>query len=122
MKKQSIFIAVFVLTSLLLLPSLAIAADDPTGINNFKDKTSLGKKPLQESVAGIINIALGLLGLIAVVLIVIGGFIWMTAAGNEEKIATAKKLLFAALIGLVIIITAWSIANFFIGSIVNVTQ
>ena len=126
MKKQLIFVVVLIaLVGLLLTPHFAIAASTPSnitkGVTDFGNNLDLGKKDLKDSVAGVINIALGLLGLIAVVLVVIGGFIWMTAAGNEEKIETAKNLLFAALIGLVIIVTAWSIANFFVSQAVNVT-
>ena len=43
----------------------------------------------------IINIALGFLGIIAVVLILYAGFRWMTAGGNEENVAAAKKILSA---------------------------
>jgi hypothetical protein len=38
----------------------------------------------------------------------------MTAAGNEDSVADAKKILIAAVIGLVIILAAWAITNFVI--------
>lgn len=66
-----------------------------------------------------INWVLGLLSLVAVVLILIGGFRWMVAGGNEEKIEGAKKMLIAALIGLVIILSSWGIATFVIGNLLN---
>ena len=50
---------------------------------------------------------LGLLGLIAVIIIIYGGFTWMTAAGNEERISKAKKILTYSIIGLVVILTSW---------------
>lgn len=60
----------------------------------------------------IIGAALGLLGIIAVILIVVAGYIWMTAGGNSEKVEKAKKLLANAIIGLVIILMAYSISYF----------
>jgi hypothetical protein len=62
----------------------------------------------------IIQLALGFLGILAVIIILIGGFKWMTAAGNEEQIEDAKKVLIAGVIGLVIILASWAIANFVI--------
>ncbi|MCK4968253.1 MAG: hypothetical protein KAS12_04300, partial [Candidatus Aenigmarchaeota archaeon] len=54
---------------------------------------------------------LGLLGLIALIIIIIGGFQWMTAGGNKEKVETARKLMINGLIGLVIIVFSYVIAT-----------
>ncbi|MFA6392172.1 MAG: pilin [Patescibacteria group bacterium] len=79
----------------------------------------LGTANLQQTVIAIIQWVLGLLGLIAVIMILIGGFKWMTAGGNEEKIESAKKLLTSAIIGLVIILLAWAIVIFALGVLQN---
>lgn len=63
-------------------------------------------------VATIINTVVGLTGTLAVILVVYAGFLWMTAAGNEEKIQKAKKLLGQAVIGLAIIFSAYAIIAF----------
>lgn len=60
----------------------------------------------------ILNIILTVLGLIVVVLIIFAGFKWMTAAGNEEAVKDAQKIIKNAIIGLVIILLAWSITLF----------
>ncbi|MDO8505133.1 MAG: pilin [bacterium] len=65
-------------------------------------------------VAKIIRVALGFLGTVALVLILYGGYLWMTAAGNEETIDKAKKVLTQATIGLAIILSAFSITQFII--------
>ena len=59
-----------------------------------------------------ISAFLGLLGIIFVVLIVYAGYNWMTAAGDEEKVSLAKQTLSRAVIGLIIIIAAYSITYF----------
>lgn len=60
----------------------------------------------------IIQIALSLLGAIAVVLVIYAGFLWMTSGGDEEKIGRAKKILKNAAIGLLIIVSSWAIVTF----------
>jgi hypothetical protein len=37
---------------------------------------------------------------------------WMTSGGNEERVKKAKQILIAAIIGLVIILSAYAITNF----------
>ena len=71
---------------------------------------ALGSANPEEITISIVNWVLGLLALIAVILVLIGGFMWMTAGGNEDKIGRAKKLLVAAVTGLVIILAAWGIS------------
>jgi cytochrome bd-type quinol oxidase subunit 2 len=63
-------------------------------------------------VALVIKTFLGLLGVIFVFLIVLAGYNWMTAAGDEEKINKAKDTIKAAIIGLIIIVAAYSITYF----------
>lgn len=61
------------------------------------------------TVARMIRVALEFLGIIFIVLTMYAGFSWMTAGGNEEKVTKAKTLLTQATIGLVIILSAYSI-------------
>ncbi len=70
--------------------------------------------PIQITIAKIIKQFMTLLGTIAIVLILYAGFLWMTAAGNEEQITKAKKIILNATIGLIIIMMAWAIAAFVI--------
>lgn len=63
-------------------------------------------------VVRIINWALGLLALVAVIFVIYGGYIWLTAAGNEERITKAKKILINATIGIVIVLLSWTIVNY----------
>ncbi len=63
-------------------------------------------------VATIIKVALSLLSIIFIVLIIVAGFHWMTASGNEETIKKAQNIIKSALIGLIIILAAWAITYF----------
>ncbi|MCD4704718.1 Ig-like domain-containing protein, partial [bacterium] len=82
----------------------------------------LGELSLEEMIGNIIQIALGFLGLIALIIILYGGFIWMTSGGNEEKITKAKNILKAGVIGLVIILASYIIASFVLGIIQDATD
>lgn len=81
----------------------------------------LGTADLKNTVINILNWVLGILALVAVIMIIMGGFQWLTAAGNEEKIEKAKKVISAAVIGLIIVLLAWAIVIFVAGTTKNVT-
>jgi len=82
------------------------------GVNVIEQPLGLPKTDIRVIAARIIQIALSLLGIITVVLIMYGGFIWMTAGGNDEQIGRAKKILVNATIGLAIILSAYAITLF----------
>lgn len=60
----------------------------------------------------IIQWILGFLALIFLVLIIFAGFQWMTSGGNEEGIKKAQSLMKNAVIGLIIILAAWSLSYY----------
>lgn len=91
------------------------------GTEVISNTINLGDRDIRTTIASIINVALGMLGIVAVVLILYGGFIWMTAGGEEEKTKKAKNLIIQGIIGMVIILSAWAIASFVLGSLVNAT-
>ena len=104
--------------------SAAILLPTAAGALSFEDlgtTLDLGTSDLKSTVISILQWALGLLALVAVVMIIAGGFMWMTAGGNEEKIEKAKKLISAAVIGLIIVLLAWAIVIFVVGVTGNVT-
>ncbi len=86
---------------------------------DFGDATGLGQGDLTTTIGSLIRVALGFLGVVAVVIILLGGFKWMTAGGSDEKVGEAKKLIIAGIIGLAIILSAYAIASFVISSIVG---
>lgn len=59
----------------------------------------------------IINIALTVAGLVAVLFLIIGGFRYITSAGNEETAEQAKKIITNAIIGIVVIILSFVIVR-----------
>jgi len=109
-------------------PSKAFAEiEAPQSTNYGLDEiTSIGigtqETDLEDIIARIINIILGFLGIIAVIIILVGGFKWMTAAGNDEQVGEAKKMIIQAVVGLAIIFLAWVIAAFVIDKMKDITD
>lgn len=59
----------------------------------------------------VINIALALAGLIAVLFLIIGGFRYITAGGNEDAAGSAKKIILNAVIGIIVIILSFVVVR-----------
>jgi len=109
--------------AILLTPLAAVRAaennllESQVGLNKIGEQygaSSLddNNNSLTVIIIRIINVSLEVLGLLVLVLIVFSGYQWMTAGGNEDQIATAKKRITNAAIGLLIVLMAWSITQF----------
>ena len=72
---------------------------------------------LPSYIANIIKIFLSLLGVIFTILIIYGGYTWMTAGGSEDKVQKAKDIIQRSVIGFVIILSAYVITYFVFKSI-----
>lgn len=119
-------IAVAASATAVLVPAIALALTDdqrekgfglrdiPGQTGSLSGATGLGSQDIRATISAIIKVALSLLGVIALVIILAGGFKWMTAGGNEENVEGAKKLIFSGVIGLAIVLSAFAIAQFVI--------
>jgi len=121
---RKIFVSTF-LVLILIVSALPVFAQVEE-LQNF-GKAAYGEAQAQYAeeqgplvIAGkIINIALGAIGTIVVILFIVSGFIWMTAAGNEEKITKAKRILTNAIIGTIIVVMAYAISYFVINQLLR---
>ena len=67
----------------------------------------------------VVNVLLGLLGIVFFVLILYSGFIWMTARGDAAKVAKATTMLTQAVIGIIIILSSYAISNFALAQLLD---
>ena len=81
-------------------------------VADFGQTFGLVEGDLIQIVITVIQWVLGLLGLVAVILLIYAGFLWMTAAGDKAKIDRAKLVIRNTVIGLVIILLSWAIVLF----------
>ncbi len=73
-----------------------------------------GGKDIRVFLAEIVRYFITFLGIIAVAMVMYSGFLWMTSAGDPEKVNRAKQALVNSVIGLIIIISAFAIVTFII--------
>lgn len=107
--------ATFLVAGFLIFgPAPDVAAQINTDLTEFQDAAQLGGGDIRIIIANIVSVVLGFLGIIAVLLVLYGGFVWMTAGGNEDRIGFAKRVLINAGIGLLIIMSALAITQFVI--------
>jgi Type IV secretion system pilin len=111
-----------VTVSVMALPMIAMAASGVDLGLNYATAIGLGTQDVRTTVSNVIRAFMGLLGIVAVVIILLGGFKWMTAGGNEEKVSEAKKLIISGIIGLIIIMSAYAISQFVVNAIINGTS
>lgn len=112
----------FIASGLFLFAHLGFAQDANTVGMEFGAETGLGSEDPRIMAANIVRIFLAFLGVVAISLMIYAGFIWMTSQGNIEKIDKAKKIITGAIIGLVIVLSAFAIASFVISQILDATQ
>src|SRR3989339_744157 len=114
-----------ILTFLLLLAPAAANAQttlDDWGFNDFSNTDiALGSRSLRDTIGGVVNIILGFLGILTTLIILFGGFKWMTSQGNTEKVDEAKKLIGAGVVGLVIVLTAYAVSRFVLSELYSQT-
>jgi hypothetical protein len=72
---------------------------------------------LESYIQTIINVLLGLIGVVAVIMLIYGGFRYVLSAGNEKATSAAKDTILFAIIGIVVAVLAFAIVNFVIGSL-----
>jgi len=83
----------------------------------YGEGLGLGTRSLQETVISIVRVLLSLLGIVALGIILMGGFKWMTAGGNDEQVGAAKKSILQGIIGLAIVLSAFAISKFVVESL-----
>ncbi len=106
----SLFLPLLMLSAVFFV-CLPAEAEDLLGIE-YGQYSGLSDTDPRVTVPRIINAILGLLGTVATALIVYSGFLWLTSAGNEDKITTAKKILWTSAVGLIIIMMSYAITRY----------
>ncbi len=90
-------------------------ADSISNLDKVADQTGLKSNvSLGTRIGTIIKGILSIIGVVMLVLFIYGGFTWMTAGGNEEKVRQATKILASAVTGFILIFLSYALTNFFI--------
>lgn len=104
------------LTLLSLVPTASAALLSPTDNPQEIAAATGGEGSARSLALRMVSYFLTFLGLIAVVMVIYGGITYVTAAGEDEKINSAKKIIMYALIGIVIVLISFAIVNTILGA------
>lgn len=94
--------------TLILAQPVAAVIPSPT------PPTGVPTRSLSEMITTISNTILAIVGVVAVLFLILGGFQYIASAGNPEQIGKAKNTVFYAIIGIIVAILAYVIVNFVI--------
>lgn len=118
---QRILLVILLVGAVFVLGDVAYAQLSSTelGAAQFDDSGLTGGGNLTLIVARIIRGFIGLLGVVAIGFVVYGGWMWMTAGGDEGKVDKAKQVIINGTIGMAIILSSFAIASFVINALVT---
>ncbi|MCX6781385.1 MAG: hypothetical protein NT003_04730 [Candidatus Magasanikbacteria bacterium] len=104
------------------LPTAAGVGNAGSYLNDVGTASGQAKVSAPEIIGRVIYIVLGLLGLIFLVLALYAGFGWMTAQGDPKKVDAAQATLKDAVVGMVVVVSAYALSNFIIGQLGAIAQ
>lgn len=115
---------ILVQSFLFALPAGAVCdgydENDPYGLDCGKE-SGLTRTDIRVVIANLINVILQISGIILILYIIYAGYLWMTAGGEEEQVTKAKTIISACVMGLLIVLSAYSLASFVISRLRIVT-
>ncbi len=113
--------AYFYLSNNIALAGTAGLSQDTTigqqnsGVVTLNPAVNVGSP--QQFIGRIINSALGIVGSLALLMFIYGGFVWLTSAGSSDKVTKGKNILVWATIGLVVIFMSYGATKFVLDKI-----
>ncbi len=87
---------------------------------NIKLATMAWGGSARTAIKVVVNYFLYFLGLIATIMVIYGGFLYITSGGDDAGAEKGKKILIYAAIGIIVILVSYAIVNTIIGSGINV--
>ena len=87
-----------------------------SGFNKVQGKTG-ATKDLEGAIGNILNIVYLVIGIVAVVMIILGGISYATSQGDPGKVKKGKDTIMYGIIGLVIVLLAFAITNFVLSNV-----
>ena len=80
-------------------------------------RNTLNSNDLMTTLNTIINVVIGIIGFVAVMVIILGGVQYTTSAGDSGKVKKAKDTIMYGIIGLIVALMAYSIVNFILSNV-----
>ncbi len=119
-----IFSLLFIFT---LVPIVQAGLNDAFGNGSIQEVVgqragfdTSSENDLESSISNIITLVLSFIGIIFLALLIYGGVNWMTAGGNDEKVTQSKKLIKQAIIGIIVVLGAYTITYFILNNLTEI--
>ena len=131
MKKVLIFLLFIIFLNIVFITPVMVEAADKDAkslFNSSLDETADGTGHLKTKMSNagalgtaslVISVALSLIGIVFLILMIYGGFIWMNSRGNDQEIQKALTIIRNSIIGLLIVVAAYAITEFIGNNFVN---
>ena len=120
------YIAIIAVSMLFMLSSgVAFAKTGKEACSGYESNPNFqlvcrggGESDMQDVVRNVLSAIFGFIGIIAAVMIIIGGVKYSTSAGDPGKVQSAKNTIMFSIIGLIVALSAFAITNFILGALV----
>lgn len=100
----------FLFLSQSVLAEVTGVASVKEGLSKTADTAGVSKNTdLPGSLGKTINYFFGILGVVFLIIILVGGYLWLTAGGNEEKVGKAKAFIINGINGMIVIFLAYAL-------------
>ena len=93
-------------------------------VENFSETVGImkAKSNPRELIGKGISIVIGVVGSLALVIVVYGGIMWMTAGGNDSKVSKAQKTIMWGVLGLVVVLLSYVIVRTLLDKVIGITN
>lgn len=119
------------LQSLMLVPMLALGLSVVTpvlqpmdasaqirgGVNAAGENTDQVDTDVDSLIGTVVNTLLFIIGAVAVIMLIFGGFRYVTSGGDSNAVTSAKNTILYAIIGIIVAVLAYAIVNWVLGEI-----
>ncbi|MDD2807267.1 MAG: hypothetical protein PHW95_01950 [Patescibacteria group bacterium] len=115
--KKNYLALLLTITAIFFILQIPVMAATVTGLkaldNTLQTTANSGhidiESNLPAKIGSIVSYFFGIIGVISLVFTITGGFLWMIAGGNEEKVGKAKKFVGEGINGLIVVFLAYSL-------------
>lgn len=113
------YLSVLAFSLLLLFPVVTAfaAGSGSTPCTNCTLNNPMGSKSIEVLIGQLINTAMGVIGSLALLMFVYGGFTWMLSAGNSEKVKKGKDIVVWSALGLSLVFMSYALVRFVLETI-----
>jgi len=104
------------LTLVSILPAAHAGFISPGDAPGNVSEATGGEGSIRNLILRIVNFFLGFLGILAVIMVIYGGVTYVTAAGSDEAIGNAKKIILYSIVGIIVILLSFALINTILGA------